>query len=73
MTGDLTFLGVTKPVTLDVTFNAALGNNPFENKLAFGFSATEASNEAILARIHIFQTLIIMVDLVIETEFIYED
>lgn len=40
MTGDLTFLGVTKPVTLDVTLNAALGNHPFENKSALGFSAT---------------------------------
>ena len=39
MTGDLTFLGVTKPVTLDVTFNGA-GNSPwFGERDIIGFSA----------------------------------
>lgn len=36
--GDLTLHGVTKPVTLDVTFNGA-GNNPFANVPQLGFSA----------------------------------
>ena len=40
LNGNLTFLGVTKPITLDVTFNKALGNHPFKNKPALGFSAT---------------------------------
>lgn len=39
MTGDLTFLGVTKPVTLDVTFNATLPEHPFTKQPAMGFSA----------------------------------
>lgn len=39
MTGDLTFLGVTKPVTLDVTFNKAMQEHPFAGKPALGFSA----------------------------------
>lgn len=40
MTGDLTFLGVTKPITLDVTFNKAMAKQPFSQLPALGFSAT---------------------------------
>jgi polyisoprenoid-binding protein YceI len=39
--GDLTLHGVTKPVTLDVTFNGA-GENPFSKKPMLGFSARTA-------------------------------
>lgn len=39
MTGDLTFLGVTKPVTLDVVLNGAMKSQPFSKKPALGFSA----------------------------------
>ncbi|MGI9511191.1 MAG: YceI family protein [Geminicoccaceae bacterium] len=40
VTGDLTLLGVTKPVTLDVTYNKA-GNYPFgDGHYALGFDAT---------------------------------
>lgn len=39
VTGDLTILGVTKPVTLDVTFNKA-APHPASNQPAIGFSAT---------------------------------
>src|SRR5690606_12273607 len=39
MTGDLTLLGVTKPVTLDVTLNKS-DLHPFHKKMAAGFSAT---------------------------------
>ena len=40
MTGDLTFLGVTRPVTLDVTYNgvARMPWAPDQDKI--GFSAT---------------------------------
>lgn len=38
VTGDLTMLGVTKPVTLDVTFNKA-APHPFNKKMTVGFSA----------------------------------
>ena len=37
--GDLTFLGMTKPMTLDVTFNAAMAQQPFTQKPTLGFSA----------------------------------
>lgn len=39
ITGDLTLLGVTKPVTLDVTFNKA-GVHPYSKSMIAGFSAT---------------------------------
>lgn len=40
ITGDLTLLGVTKPIILDVTFNKA-GNYPFgDGHYALGFDAT---------------------------------
>lgn len=40
MYGDVTFLGVTKPVTLDVTFNGAYAEHPMTKAPAMGFSAT---------------------------------
>ncbi len=39
VTGDLTLHGVTKPVTLDVTFVGA-GTNPLNKKYTVGFTAT---------------------------------
>lgn len=39
VTGDFTLLGITKPVTLDVTFNKA-GVNPFSQKETIGFTAS---------------------------------
>jgi polyisoprenoid-binding protein YceI len=39
LTGDLTLLGVTKPVTLDVTYNKS-GIHPFNKNYIAGFSAT---------------------------------
>ena len=39
MTGDLTFMGVTKPVTLDVVFNGSFKEHPMSKKPALGFSA----------------------------------
>lgn len=39
VTGDLTLLGVTKPVTLDVTLNG-ISPNPMSKKQTAGFSAT---------------------------------
>ena len=39
MVGELTLLGVTKPVALDVTMNA-FKENPINNKMTTGFTAT---------------------------------
>lgn len=44
ITGDLTLLGVTKPVTLDVVWNQT-GPHPFDpSKIVSGFSATTSIN-----------------------------
>ena len=40
MKGNLTFLGITKPVTLAVTLNGAMARQPFSGKPTMGFSAT---------------------------------
>ncbi len=40
MHGDLTLLGVSKPVTFDVTFNGAYTEHPMAKIPAIGFSAT---------------------------------
>ena len=40
VTGDLTLLGVTKPVTLKVTLNGSMKEHPFTKKAAIGFSGT---------------------------------
>lgn len=40
MQGDLTFLGVTQSVSLDVVFNGAMPRQPFTGKPTMGFSAT---------------------------------
>jgi polyisoprenoid-binding protein YceI len=38
--GDLTFLGVTKPVTLQATYNGSMKKAPFSGQPMLGFSAT---------------------------------
>lgn len=40
MLGDLRFLGVSKPVSLDVIFNGAMPRQPFTGKPTMGFSAS---------------------------------
>ncbi len=45
ITGNLTFHGVTKPVTLDATFNGA-GVNPLDKSYTAGFNATTKINRS---------------------------
>ena len=71
VTGDLTFLGVTKPVTLDVTFNKAVGNHPFANKPALGFSATGTIKRSEFGMDKYIPMIGDDVDLLIETEYMY--
>ncbi|MFT6388702.1 MAG: polyisoprenoid-binding protein YceI [Cellvibrionaceae bacterium] len=40
MKGKLTFLGLTKEIVLDVTFNGAMTRQPFSGKPTMGFSAS---------------------------------
>lgn len=46
VTGDLTLKGVTKPVTLDVTFSGETASHYFAKVPAIGFSATGTFNRA---------------------------
>jgi polyisoprenoid-binding protein YceI len=46
VTGDLTLHGVTKPVTLDVTFNGGYGGHPLDVGARIGFSATGTFNRS---------------------------
>ena len=71
VTGDLTFMGVTKPVTLDVKFNAALGNHPFANKPAVGFSATGTIKRSDFGMTKYIPQIGDEVSLLIEVEFMY--
>lgn len=44
--GDLTFLGVSKPVTLNVTFNGGYAGHPMDPNARLGFSAEGAFNRS---------------------------
>ncbi|MGY5776325.1 YceI family protein [Rhizobium sp. LEGMi135b] len=44
VTGDLTFLGVTKPVTLKAAFNGEIDSHPFAGVPAVGFAAEGTFN-----------------------------
>lgn len=71
VTGNLTFLGVKKPVTLDVTFNKAIGNHPFANKPALGFSATATLKRSDFGMKQYIPQVGDEVQIQIETEFMY--
>jgi polyisoprenoid-binding protein YceI len=69
VTGDLTFLGVTKPVTLDVTWNGGLFSK-FGGGYALGFSAKGAIKRSDFGFSAMIPTVGDQVDLAIEIEFI---
>ena len=67
--GDLTFLGETNPVTLDVTFNKALAVQPFAQKPALGFSATGSLKRSEWGMNTYVPNIGDNVDIIIEAEF----
>lgn len=67
--GDLTFLGVTKPVTLDATFNGAYALQPFSKKPTMGFSATGSLNRSDFGMSTYVPMIGDKVDIIIEAEF----
>lgn len=69
VTGNLTFHGVTKPVTLDVTLNGALPSHPMTKKPAIGFSAKGVIKRSDFGVDTLIGPLSDDVDLTIETEF----
>lgn len=69
VTGDLTFHGVTKPITLQVTLNGALNPHPMSKKPAIGFSATGQIKRSDFGVNALVGPVSDEVKLVIETEF----
>lgn len=71
MTGDLSFLGQTHPVILDVTFNGELTPHPFRpTQAAIGFSARGSLNRSTWGMDNYVPNIADQVDLIIEAEFI---
>jgi polyisoprenoid-binding protein YceI len=69
MTGNLTFLGVTKPVVLEVTFNNAMAKMPFSGKPTVGFSASGSIKRSEWGMATYIPTIGDEVQLLIEAEF----
>jgi polyisoprenoid-binding protein YceI len=70
MTGDVSFHGVTKPVTLNVTYN---GGGPIGRRIGMGFSATTFLKWADYGMDTGANNITDGVSLIIETEFINQD
>ena len=73
MSGQLTFLGVTKPVTLDVEFNGAMQRQPFSGKPTMGFSATTTIKRSEWGMTKYVPNIGDSVDVMIEGEFFKAD
>lgn len=71
--GDLMFLGVTKPMTLDVTLNGVMLEQPFSKKPTFGFSATGTVKRSEWGMDAYVPNIGDDVDLLIEVEFAKKD
>ena len=69
MTGDLTFRGVTKPVTLDVTYNGTASFPWAPDQPKIGFSATGSLKRSDFGLDIMVPSLGDEVDLLIEVEF----
>jgi polyisoprenoid-binding protein YceI len=67
--GDLTFLGVTKPLTLATTFNGAFLEKPFANVPALGFSAISTMQRSDWGFATYVPSIGDAVTIMIETEF----
>lgn len=55
ITGDLTLLGQTQPVTLDATVVGSVASHPFTKRGALGFSATGTFNRSQFGMTHLLQ------------------
>lgn len=71
MKGKLTFLGVSKEVTLDVVFNGALSRHPFTGDPTMGFSATTKILRSDFGMGKYIPTIGDSVEVMIEGEFIH--
>ena len=71
MKGTLTFLGVTKEVSLDVVFNGAMTTQPFTRKPTMGFSATTSIIRSEFGMSKYVPSIGDKVDIMIEGEFVH--
>jgi polyisoprenoid-binding protein YceI len=71
MKGNLTFLGVTKEVSLDVVFNGAMTTQPFTRKPTMGFSATTSITRSEFGMSKYVPSIGDKVDIMIEGEFVH--
>lgn len=69
MQGELSFLGVTKPVTLDVVFNGAMPRQPLSGKPTMGFSATTTIKRSLWGMTKFVPNIGDDVEVMIEGEF----
>lgn len=70
ITGDLTMLGTTLPITLDATLVGALEQHPFVGSPAVGFSATGTLDRSDFGMTHLIPNVGDAVTFIIEAEFI---
>jgi polyisoprenoid-binding protein YceI len=73
MKGNLTFLGVTKEITLDVVLNGAMTKQPFTGKPTMGFSATTSIVRSDFGMNKYVPSIGDKVEVMIEGEFIHSD
>ena len=73
LSGELTFLGVTKNVDLDVIFNGAIKRQPFTGKATMGFSATTTIVRSDFGMTKYVPNIGDNVSVMIEGEFAYAD
>jgi polyisoprenoid-binding protein YceI len=70
VTGDLTFMGVTEPVTLDVTYNGGMDRAAlYDGRAAVGFSAKGKLNRSDFGLTRYSSIVADEVEIVIEAEF----
>jgi polyisoprenoid-binding protein YceI len=69
MQGNLTFLGITKEVFLDVEFNGAMAKQPFTGKPTMGFSATTSIKRSDFGMSQYVPSIGDNVEILIEGEF----
>ncbi len=72
MMGNMTFLGVTKPVSINVTYNGGMAKHPFAQKPAIGFSAVGKLNRSDWGQTAGTPYVADDVEFIIEAEFIKE-
>lgn len=68
--GDLTLLGVTRPVVLEAKFNGAFVSQPFNKKPTLGFSATGSFNRSDWGLATYVPMIGDRIEIIIEAEFI---